>query len=255
MSYSSLEPTENSSEGLVDVISTNIFGMYGVSDKINLRVRLPYIWRKNKSNGSTETVSGIGDINFGLRTIISNKIVGPGNKVFLDASIYIPTADSFSENPLDEDMDMDMGNESHDDFAMGTGQYSAALGLEYWMRSEFPWVIGVSGELRQPLNTSDGGFKPGRKMRVDLHLIRQKPIIKQIHPYIKFSLRHADKNQWDGEKSPNSGGVYLDGFAQMDFELNERASLILSAGLPIWEDINGSQLRGISGSVSLRVTK
>lgn len=256
MSYSNLKPSENSAEGQVDFISTTTFAMYGLSDKINLKMRIPFIWRNKEVDNNTESTSGFSDISIGLRTIVSNKIVGPGNKIFLDANLSIPTAKSFSTNPLEEDSGMDMGMMGMDDnFAMGTGQYSASLGLEYWVRSEFPWVIGSSAEIKFPLNTSDIGFKPGQKSKLDLHLIRQKPIIKSIHPYFKISLRHADIDKWGGVDGENSGGLYLDGFGQMNFELNERASLILSVGLPIWDDIKGSQLRGMSGSVSLRFTK
>ncbi|NOZ07871.1 MAG: hypothetical protein GXO91_03205 [FCB group bacterium] len=262
MSLSRLQPIQNSSAdieehaGDVSVASAAIFGMYGVTDKVNLILSVPYKrWHQynvehEDSHHRNETISGFGDLSLGIRTILENSRVGPGHRVYLDIRVFLPTAPSYKINPFTVSAD----EIPHEHFALGTGQYSAALGFEYWVRGEFPWILGISTQLKTPLNTSDIGYKPGQSYREELHLIRQKPFFKSFFPYFKISMRQEVSDIWDEEKAPNSGGKFLDGFAQLNLELNESSSLILSVGVPLWQSVSGSQLNGLNGSVSYRIT-
>ncbi|MDW7681565.1 MAG: hypothetical protein SCK70_13450, partial [bacterium] len=137
-------------------------------------------------------------------------------------------------------------------FSPGNGHYTLSLNLEWWYRSEFPFIIGILGNYKRPLNSSKAGFKSGQKLLLNLQAIRQKALFGRAFPYFKLKIRDEFPDYWENKKAPNSGGILVDGTVALDFEISESQSAILSLDLPIWQSFEGSQLVDYILSISLR---
>ncbi|MCF6238561.1 MAG: hypothetical protein L3J79_07080 [Candidatus Marinimicrobia bacterium] len=240
--------------GRVDITATNLFGLYGISNRINLTWSLPYkYWKQYEvehedTHHRNEKIQGLGDLEIGIRGIVKNAPFGPGQRIFIDASLSLPTADSYQLNPFSEDAD----EVEHSHFALGAGQYALSLGAEWWHRSEFPIVFGLAGRVRESLNESSVGFKSGRNVNLALHSIWQKPIFQNLFPYLKLNLQHEVPDLWEGLEAPNSGGSSLGATGQLIWEVNDQVSLITGVGAPVWQDFQGSQLSGVNYFMSFR---
>ena len=240
--------------GRVDIAGSSLFGLYGISSRLNLTWRLPYkYWKQYEvehedTHHRNETISGWGDLEIGIRGIVKNASFGPGRRIFIDGSLSLSTGDTYQLNPFSEDAD----EVEHSHFALGTGQYALSLGAEWWLRSEFPIVFGVVGRVKQALSESAAGFRPGRNIDLALHAIWQKPLVADLFPYLKLDLRHEESDLWDGQDAPNSGGNFLGATGQLIWEVNDQVSLITGLGIPVWQDFQGSQLSGVNYFMSFR---
>lgn len=262
-SYSHLTPSRFSEKhedgdgddhaGTIDVNTMSAFALYGISNKLNLLLRIPYtIWRQktadNDNHHRTETIGGLGDITIGLRILLKNSSFGPGQRLFAGFNITFPTGESYNLNPFSENAD----SIRHSHFAPGDGHFSTSINLEWWYRSEFPLVLGIQAIYEFPLNTSVAGFRSGQKTMLNLQAINQRPLFWRSFPYIKLKVRRELADRWQGKIAENSGGAFFDGTAALDFEISESLSSILSLDLPVWRSIKGSQMDGFIVGASIR---
>jgi len=113
-------------------------------------MRLPYKnWKQydeehDDAHHRNESQIGIGDLTLGLRNIVLNESFGTGHRLFIDCSVTLPTGKDYSINPFGANAD----SINHTHFALGTGQISYTLGAEWWVRSEFPFIMGVSSNVK-----------------------------------------------------------------------------------------------------------
>ncbi|MFQ6605257.1 MAG: hypothetical protein ACE5D8_06850 [Fidelibacterota bacterium] len=256
--YTSFTPVHNDVEldhaGKINVATANVFGLYGLSNKTNITFSLPFKhWRQSEvehedSHHRNEAQSGPGDISLGLRRIIKNQFFGPGQRFFIDGAIVLPTGKDYAINPFGPEAD----TVEHSHFASGTGQISFSGGMEWWRRSEFPLVLGITSRFTLPLTESRAGFTPGFVFRTTLHAIKQTPLFPSVFPYVTLELRREWPDQWEGATAPNSGAVFLDVTGQLIYERDENSSLVVAVGYPLWQVLEGSQLSGIHFALSLR---
>ncbi len=239
-----------------DIISSavNINLLYGLSDKVNLKLNIPYKrWLQyNVENEDThqrnESIDGMGDISLGMRTVIQNDMVGPGHRFFVDGDIFIPTGRHFSINPYGELAD----SVDHQHFAPGKGHYSARIGIEWWQRTEFPVIIGISAAYQKALNKSKLDFSAGNRMELAIHSIGQKALIPKVFPYVKLLYREKSTDNWEGVPSPDNSGKYFEGYIMATVELTEKISTVIFTRIPIWDSVDGSQFSGKNLGFSIR---
>ncbi len=257
-SFNNFRPIHGGSEeshvGEVNVLMTNVYGLYGIRNTLNLTLGLPYkYWEQydvehEDTHHRNEVKIGIGDLTLGLRGIVINENFGPGQRLFIDGSVTLPTGNDYSLNPFGSLAD----SINHTHFALGTGQISYSLGTEWWRRSEFPFILGVSTKFKQPLTESNAGFSPGTVVSLTFHAIKQSPLIKSVFPYLKIEFRREWPDKWDGEIAPNSGAKFVDVSGQLIYEVNENHSMVFSIGYPLWQVVEGSQLSSTNYALSYR---
>ncbi|HDP99094.1 MAG TPA: hypothetical protein ENN22_07925 [bacterium] len=131
-------------EGNINIHTFNAYALFGLSHKLNLLMRFPLIiWHQNAEHEDihhrTETIKGMSDISLGLRWLIRNEVFGPGQRLFAGVNLSFPTAKSYNMNPFSERAD----SVRHSHFALGDGHFSLDSKIEWWYRSEFPFVVGT----------------------------------------------------------------------------------------------------------------
>ena len=247
------ESSENHT-GEIDVFTTTLYGLYGIRNTLNLTLRLPYkYWKQydvehEDTHHRNEVQNGLGDLTLGLRKIVINENFGPGQRLFLDGAVILPTGNDYSLNPFGSLAD----SINHTHFALGMGQVSYAIGAEWWVRSEFPFIMGISSKFKSPLTESNAGFSPGSVVSLTFHAIKQSPLIKSVFPYLKMEFRREWSDKWEGEVAPNSGATFIDLAGQLIYEINERNSVVFSIGYPLWQLAEGSQLSSTNYALSYR---
>ncbi len=246
--------SEENHTGEIDILLTNFYGLYGLTNTINLSINFPYKYWKQfavehaDAHHRNEVQYGLGDLTLGLRGIVINEYFGPGQRLFIDGAITLPTGKDYKVNPFGEEAD----NIDHLHFALGTGQISYSIGVEWWLRSEFPFIIGVSTKFKHALTESKVGFKPGSVVRLTLHAIQQTPIIKSVFPYLKMEFRREWPDKWERKIAPNSGAIFFDLSGQLIYEVNEHSSFVFTIGYPLWQVFEGSQLSSVNFALSYR---
>ena len=247
------EDQDGSHSGSVRIQSLNPFLIYGLSDRFNLLVRIPFLlWQQTAeepdNHHRTESIAGLADLSVGARWLIANQSFGPGHRLFLGYNLTLPTAKSYETNPFSEEANL----EEHRHFALGSGVASSTFSFEWWHRSEFPWVLGISGQYFFPWSESRTGFRPGRKTVVNIHGIRQTRLFKGAHPYLRIGIRSERPDHWENQRAANSGGITLDGMIGINLEITERMAAVISLNLPVWRQLEGNQLDPFTVSLSFR---
>ena len=243
-SYMTFESDEELSlEGDVDLHLLNIFGMFGITENINAFVSIPFKrWNQfNVEEGSDhENVikEGIGDITLSLRWILQNKVIGAGHRLFVNGKVFIPTGEKITEDDKS--------------LRLGTGQYSGAIGFEWWWRTKFPWVLGTSGSATFPITESDVGYKPGNSYNLQIQTLRQIPIYDNIYPYLKLSFVNSNPEAGIGMIENNSAKKQLNGAIGLEYKWTNTRSISLSYEQPFNHELEGEQLIGKTFSFSIR---
>ncbi|MFC1563601.1 hypothetical protein ACFL6G_01635 [candidate division KSB1 bacterium] len=246
-------PGEDTPEGKIDVQSLSAYALYGLNNKANIILVVPFErWRQsvNVSNVHmrNETISGIGDIMIGVRVLVKNQTTTTGHRFFAGVNFSIPTGDSFNIK-LYSDAAF---SAPHNHFAIGKGNYTSTLNFEYWHRPGIPVLAGVSGAYNFALNESSVGFRSGDKIFFDLQATILKTVFWNSYPYFKLRYQYNSPDQWDNADSRNTGGKYINGTTAFIVNVNESFSVISFADFPLWRSLKGAQLDNFIFSVSFR---
>ena len=234
----------------------SLYGMAGVSQRLNVLVVLPYSFRRQAADVEDvhhrdETLRGLGDLRLGLRYIAANTFFGPGKRIYLGVSVTLPTATSYALNPFADAAD----RTEHRHFALGNGTPTASLEGEWWRRTESPWIAGLLVRFRPRLTRSPEGFEPGARLNVDFQAVGQAYRWLGGFPYLVLRLRREDTDYWEGTAAPNSGGTFLEGSAGLNFEISEAYSAVFRYTFPIVSRLSGSQQLGRSLEIALRLIR
>ncbi len=228
--------------GRTQVHQVTLFGLYGLHPRLNALITLPLIHRRQEAEEPdarhrTESVQGLRDLQIGLRLVLSNAQFGPGQRLFIGANLALPTAPTYEFNPFGGAAD----SIDHHHFVLGTGTTTVTFYGEWWYRSEFPWVTGLVARFRPRLFSSPQGFQPGSRLEVDFHAIGHSYRLWRAFPYLTLNFRREIGDYWDGSPAPNSGGLFIEASAGLDFELTESVSAVFRFRGPIWTKVEGGQ--------------
>ena len=239
--------------GSAAVQEVQLFGMLGLSHRVNALVILPYVhWSQTAveedAHHRNKTIQGFRDVRLGLRYVVSNTLFGPGERLFLGLTLALPTATSYAANPFATEAD----SLDHSHFALGNATATGTMYGEWWRRSEFPWVTGLLVRYRPRSPQSSLGFQPGSRLAIDLHAIGHTHRLWRSYPYLTLGLRREGGDLWAGTPAPNSGGLWLEGSAGLDLELTENFSGVLRLSGPLWTRLTGSQQTAAGLNLTLR---
>lgn len=246
MSYMTFEADDNIElEGNVDLNLLNIYGMFGITENINAFISIPFkrwnqynVEESPDSDHKNQIKKGLGDISVNLRWIVKNNVMGPGQKLFINGKITLPTGQEITEDDKS--------------LRLGTGQYSGSLGVEWWWRSKFPWVFGVSGTASAPITESDTGYKPGKTINFQVQTLKQMAVYGKIYPYFKLSFINSTPETGIGMIENNSAKKQLNGTVGLEYKWTNTRSISLMYDQPFNHDLEGSQLIGKTVSLNIR---
>ncbi|MFC1513520.1 transporter [candidate division KSB1 bacterium] len=246
-------PGETTPKGEIDVQSFAAYALYGLNDKANLILIVPFEhWRQEvnvyNNHMRTGSISGIGDVTVGARWLIKNNTESMGHRFFAGVNISIPTGDSFDVTLFTPEA----VSKPHNHFAIGKGHFTSSVNLEWWHRLEMPILTGVTGSYSFPLNESDVGLKSGKKFSMSMQATVLKTFILNGYPYFRLNFWHFSPDLWKGNEGKNSGGRFIDGSVAFVFNLSESLSLVSLADFPLWRNLEGNQLDNFIFSLSFR---
>jgi len=138
----------------------------------------------------------------------------------------------------------------------GSGSYDGMGGLAYSRFLTSRLTLDVSGQYT--FRTEAEEFRLGD--RIDAGLAFAYRLVEDIQqfPQVSFfgeaNLRHLFKSEEDGERDPNTGGTALFLTPGVRAAFNPHAAFTISAPIPVWQDLNGTQLETdfkINGALTL----
>ncbi len=122
--------------GSAAVQEVQLFGMLGLSPRVNALVILPYVrWsqtpHEEDAHHRNETIQGLRDARLGLRFVVTNTPFGPGERLFLGLTLALPTAPSYAGNPFAAGAD----TVDHRHFTLGNGTACAPTLVAFGWRA------------------------------------------------------------------------------------------------------------------------
>jgi hypothetical protein len=231
------------------ILNASVAVAYGWSDDLTVSVRLPYVKRESIREGEIEdgeaeahshgNSAGVGDL-----TLLSQLRVvdGPAIDLSLIGGIKAPTGSTDEK---------DAGEKLETEFQPGTGSWDWLFGVS---SSIDAGRFGVHGNLLYDLTTEGAqNTEIGDAFFYNLGLVYQ--LSNTLHAaagqhshthftwdvMLELNGESRQKNQTDGDTDANSGGdiIYLSPGVRVSSASSW--SLFMSAGYPVYDDLNGIQ--------------
>ena len=184
---------------------------FGLTDDWNLQVNVTGGNRTMNFPGvpnihhRSEGRTGLATTKVMLRYLVSNRDFGPGDRFFLGFGLSIPSEQTLKEDPFS------LGKQGldHTHFAMSEGVYRSVSEIQFFRRTESPFVLGIVGRLEVPLGPSDYGYLPGTELAVAGMSYWQGKNLFGGMPYFLITGQFRMEDHWDGVVSPNSGATII----------------------------------------------
>ncbi len=184
---------------------------FGLTDDWNLQVNVTGGNRTMNFPGvpnihhRSEGRTGLATTKVMLRYLVSNRDFGPGDRFFLGFGLSIPSEQTLKEDPFS------LGKQGldHTHFAMSEGVYRSVSEIQFFRRTESPFVLGIVGRLEVPLGPSDYGYLPGTELAVAGMSYWQGKNLFGGMPYFLTTAQFRMEDYWDGVVSPNSGATII----------------------------------------------
>ncbi len=215
------------------------------------------------TNGFTMSSSGFGDTQIlGKYRLYSNDTFAPTRQVSLLAGLSLPSGSitkKFSNNPAAGQN----GTILPYRMQLGSGTVDPVVGLTY-QGSKDPWWYGLNAIYEGHWYDNDQGYHQGQELRTDLYVMRQvhSKVVLESQLNFKYEGQYSDQpynqrvlgqghfqgNPANGFLSPlndpdNYGGEKLSATFGAQFQPFPLQVLELQASLPIYQNLNGPQLR------------
>ena len=210
---------------------------YGLSENWNIEANLSFGIRgmdfigKENNHHRDESKTGLGDIRLTLRYLSSNISFGPGTRLFFGGGGVIPSDNTVKKNPFKKPL------EKHTHFDISEGAFKLVGEIQYFKRDTLPIVTGGILKYSSALTENDYSFMPGYQLDVVAMFYWQtKQIFKGIP---QFSLIGQKKgvDHWEGDVTPNSGGLLVIGAAGLMWNLDPHHFTFLIR-MPIYQKLN-----------------
>jgi nitrous oxide reductase accessory protein NosL len=218
--------------------STMLMANYGVSDRLAMNVKAAYVEKEmdmyamggNKIN--TFKNSGLSDIYLSFRyNVFKSNFYNHFTTLLAEASL--PTGD-FDQEFL-----------SRPGLQIGSGDFTFGGGLLYTYRFSDLWLHTMASYTHKLENSDNYKFGDESRLGLALHYTPNYDWMFGV----ETDWVHFDRNEWNGTDVGNSGGVRsnLTGVASWRFltALGGNFNLRLTAGLPLYEDLNHATKMGM----------
>ena len=195
----------------------------GITDDWNLQINLiggnrsmdfpsvPNIHHRNEDRG------GIADTKLMLRYLVSNSDFGPGDRFFLGFGLSIPSDNTLSRNPFL----LGRQGKEHTHFDMSEGVYRSLNEVQFFRRTESPFVVGGVVRLEVPFGQNQYGYLPGTQLTMAGMAYWQGKSVFGGMPYFLSAGQFRSKDYWNGEEAPNSGAIIIQAGGGLVWNVNE----------------------------------
>ncbi len=127
----------------------------------------------------------------------------------------------------------------------GSGAFDAALGLAFtrWLTER----IALDASTQYTLRTEHDDFRIGD--RIDGGVAAAYRLVDDIRAYpqplvfTEANVRYLFKSEDDGDRDPNTGGTAVFVSVGLKLNLNPKLALTLAPQFPVYQDLNGEQLK------------
>ncbi len=230
--HSALDSTGEHSGDLVSRIGDLNFN-YGVTDNWNLQVnflggtRNMYFPGTPNIHHRNEKKSGLANIRVIFRYLDTNQDFGPGDRFFLGFGLSIPSDNTLKEDPFS------LGKQGldHTHFSMSEGVLKGIGEIQFFRRTESPFLLGFVGRLESPFGPSKYGYQPGTEVAMSgMSYLHGKRVLGAM-PFFIISGQFRSRNYWNGKVSPNSEASIVQTGAGLTWNLGE-SLITLSAQSP-----------------------
>ena len=210
---------------------------YGLSENWNIETtmsfgirEMDYFGRKTDHHRD-ESKTGLGDIGLTLRYISSNISFGPGTRLFFGGGVIIPSNNTVKKNPFKIPI------KEHTHFDISEGAFKLVGEIQYFKRDTLPIVMGGILKYSSALTENDYSFMPGYQLdAVAMFYWQTKQIFKGI-PQFSLIGQKRGVDHWEGDVTPNSGGLLVIGAAGLMWNLDPH-HFTFSFRMPIYQKLN-----------------
>ena len=210
---------------------------YGLSENWNIETtmsfgirEMDYFGRKTDHHRD-ESKTGLGDIGLTLRYISSNISFGPGTRLFFGGGVIIPSNNTVKKNPFKIPI------KEHTHFDISEGAFKLVGEIQYFKRDTLPIVMGGILKYSSALTENDYSFIPGYQLdAVAMFYWQTKQIFKGI-PQFSLIGQKRGVDHWEGDVTPNSGGLLVIGAAGLMWNLDPH-HFTFSFRMPIYQKLN-----------------
>ena len=210
---------------------------YGLSENWNIETtmsfgirEMDYFGRKTDHHRD-ESKTGLGDIGLTLRYISSNISFGPGTRLFFGGGVIIPSNNTVKKNPFKIPI------KEHTHFDISEGAFKLVGEIQYFKRDTLPIVKGGILKYSSALTENNYSFMPGYQLdAVAMFYWQTKQIFKGI-PQFSLIGQKRGVDHWEGDVTPNSGGLLVIGAAGLMCNLDPH-HFTFSFRMPIYQKLN-----------------
>ncbi|SVA25342.1 uncharacterized protein METZ01_LOCUS78196 [marine metagenome] len=196
---------------------------FGLTDDWNLQVNMTGGNRTMNFPGipnihhRDEGRSGLASTKVMLRYLISNRDFGPGDRLFLGFGLSIPSKHTLKEDPFA----LGKRGLDHTHFDMSEGVYRSLSEIQFFRRTESPFIIGAVSRLEVPLAPSEYGYLPGTEISVAGMTYWQGKSVLGGMPYFLATGQFRSEDYWNGNIAPNSGSTIVQTGAGLMWNVSE----------------------------------
>jgi hypothetical protein len=238
--WSGSQRVEDELDRRIDAWNYALDVQYGLTSRLSLLLSMNYSARSRELSATTGDGA---EIDFDAETS------GFGDLVAL-AKFQLLGWDLASQSELDLGAGAKLPTGAHDlydngvkvsrDLLPGSGAYHFLV-WSYFYKSFRPSPIGlsVSGYYDHP-GVSDDGYQFGREINYTAGVIYQTN--GSLDLVAQFAGRWAGADEYQGRELPSTGGNWLYAQPGLGVRLSLAVSIQLSAQIPIYRDLNGTQL-------------
>ncbi len=236
------EKISNPTNKQMTAFTNNVIVRYGFSNSLNFRALLPVISKEmNLTNTGVQETSldnfGIGDAKLFLGYSLKSPQKGDSYGLTAEIGASIPTGDSDKNFKIYTAKGASISKEPLG-MQLGDGSFDPIVQLSY--TKLFPTSrIDVSSNYI--FNTEgDNNYKSGNESTINVAYVKKTPYNLSLQ--VEMNAQFIDKSEKSGIKDDNTGGSIIYVMPGIHTNLNSKFSLSGGIQVPIYKDLNGTQL-------------